>query len=91
MFSIPEHVVRAMDETVLSFDAAAAAEACRNPAPFLLADKPFTDAAMLARLGDNWRVGQVVGAGHFIQMIAPEQVNAMIERFLAVTGLTAIN
>jgi hypothetical protein len=29
--------------------------------------------------------GKKVGSGHFCQLEVPEQVNAMIERFLAVT------
>jgi hypothetical protein len=33
-------------------------------------------------------VGQTVGAGHFNQLEVPGQVNAMIERFLAVNGLS---
>jgi pimeloyl-ACP methyl ester carboxylesterase len=33
--------------------------------------------------------GQTVGAGHFIQLEVPEQVNAMIERFLAITDRPA--
>jgi pimeloyl-ACP methyl ester carboxylesterase len=28
--------------------------------------------------------GQVVSSGHFVQLEVPEQVNAMIDRFLAV-------
>jgi hypothetical protein len=28
--------------------------------------------------------GKTVGSGHFVQLEVPEQVNAMIERFLAV-------
>ena len=34
-------------------------------------------------------IGQTVGAGHFIQLAVPEQMNAMIERFLATTGRPA--
>jgi len=83
MAATPQHVVDAMRKTVLAFDGAAAAQACRLPALFLLADKPFTDAATLASLGPNWRTGQVVGAGHFVQLVAPDQVNAMVDRFLA--------
>jgi hypothetical protein len=30
-------------------------------------------------------IGQTVGAGHFIQLEVPDQVNAMIERFLTIT------
>jgi pimeloyl-ACP methyl ester carboxylesterase len=87
MLAVPDHVAAKMRETVLGFDGGGAAAKCRIPALFLLADRPFTDAETLAALGDNWRVGQVVGAGHFIQMIAPEQVNAMVDRFLALSGL----
>ena len=38
---------------------------------------PFADLA-----GD---VGTTVGAGHFQQIEVPDQVNAMIERFLALS------
>jgi pimeloyl-ACP methyl ester carboxylesterase len=31
--------------------------------------------------------GQAVGAGHFHQLEVPEQVNPMIDRFLALAGL----
>ncbi len=87
MLAVPDHVAAKMRETVLGFDGGGAAAKCRIPALFLLADRPFTDAETLARLGANWRTGQVVGAGHFIQMIAPDQVNAMVDRFLELSGL----
>lgn len=87
MFSVPDHVVEKMRATVLSSDVAIAAQKLRIPALFLLADRPFTDPETLATLGDNWRIGQVVGAGHFIQTLAAPQVNAMVERFLKVVGI----
>lgn len=34
--------------------------------------------------------GQTVGAGHFNQLIVPEQVNSMIERFVATSNLVAV-
>jgi pimeloyl-ACP methyl ester carboxylesterase len=34
-------------------------------------------------------VGRTVGAGHFAQLEVPEQVNAMIDRFLMINGLGA--
>ena len=80
--SVPSHVTEAMRETVLGFDAATAARNCVLPALFILADRPFTDTATLEQLGPNWRVGQVVGAGHFLQLVVPDQVNAMIGRYL---------
>jgi pimeloyl-ACP methyl ester carboxylesterase len=87
MLAVPDHVASAMRETVLGFDGGWAAVKCRIPALFLLADRPFTDAETLAGLGPNWRVGQVVGAGHFIQLFAAPQVNAAVDRFLEVAGL----
>jgi pimeloyl-ACP methyl ester carboxylesterase len=41
-----------------------------------------TDASRLAATCPQLFVGAVVGAGHFIQLEVPDQVNAMIERFL---------
>ncbi len=82
MSSTPAHAARKMGETVLHFDAAQAAIDCTVPSLFILADRPFTSAAVLAQLGPNWRVGQVVGAGHFVQTFAAPQVHAMIDRFL---------
>jgi len=87
MLAVPDHVASAMPDTVLGFDGGGAAVASRLPALFLLADRPFTDTETLATLGENWRVGQVVGAGHFIQLIAAAQINAMVDRFLEVAGL----
>lgn len=82
MDSVPPHAAATLGRTVLEFDSGTAAAECRVPALFLLADRPFTTPETLARLSPNWRIGQVVGAGHFIQLVAPDQVNAMIDRFL---------
>jgi pimeloyl-ACP methyl ester carboxylesterase len=81
MFSIPDHVIDSMRRTVLGFDSGKAALEIQVPALLLMADKPFTDNETLASLGPFWRTGKVVGAGHFIQLVAPDQVNAMIDRF----------
>ena len=35
------------------------------------------------RLPANWHKGQVVGAGHFVQLVVPDQVHAMVDRFFA--------
>lgn len=47
------------------------------------AARPFNSWADLQRVCSDVTVGQTVGAGHFNQLEAPEQVNAMIERWLA--------
>jgi pimeloyl-ACP methyl ester carboxylesterase len=44
-----------------------------------------TDALRLLGIKPDLEVGITVGAGHFHQFEVPEQVNAMIERFLAIS------
>jgi len=41
-----------------------------------------SDILRLRKLRPDLQVGITVGAGHFHQLEVPEQVNAMIERFL---------
>jgi len=43
-----------------------------------------TDLAALREFAPRLRYAQTVGSGHFNQLEVPEQVNAMIERFLAI-------
>ena len=43
---------------------------------------PANSADDLRRACPAITIGQTVGAGHFIQLEVPDQVNAMIERFL---------
>ena len=42
------------------------------------------DAVRLRAIKPDLQVGITVGAGHFHQLEVPDQVNAMIERFLAI-------
>jgi len=79
---VPTYASSAMQRTVVGFDAAEAAVRCNVPTLFILADQPFTDRDTLDRLGPNWRIAKVVGSGHFIQLVVPDQVNAMIDRFI---------
>lgn len=82
MGATPEHAAQRMGQAVLGFDAATAALECSVPSLLVLSDRPFSSPAMVAALGPNWRVGRVVGAGHFVQVFAPDQVTAMVDRFL---------
>ncbi len=47
-----------------------------------------TDASRLAAECTHLLTGATVGAGHFIQLEVPDQVNAMLARFLTITGNT---
>ena len=61
----------------------ASSSACTVPFLALYAEQAFTDLARLRALCSHVITDQTVGAGHFHQLEAPEQINAMIERFLA--------
>jgi pimeloyl-ACP methyl ester carboxylesterase len=86
MSSNPPHAFVAMANGISGFNSAEAAMACTIPALVIMADRPFVDLAVLPKLPPNWRRGWTVGAGHFNQLIVPDQVNAMIDRFLALAA-----
>lgn len=56
------------------------------PALYIAADElqPRADMARVHELCPQLLDGKTVGSGHFCQLEVPEQVNAMISRFLAV-------
>jgi len=76
-------VMRGMGE----FDGAAALRQSDVPVLSIGAAHPVNSAADLRRACPAIAIGQTVGAGHFNQLEAPDQVNAMIEKFLTVNGL----
>lgn len=53
------------------------------PTMYIGSSRPFADLDEIRRLRPDWYVGQTVGAGHWIQMLVPDQVNAMIRDFVA--------
>jgi pimeloyl-ACP methyl ester carboxylesterase len=87
MSSAPQHVMgNALEHHILRWDGAGAAAACAVPALYIGAATPLADVARFRELCPHLVVGQTVGAGHFHNQLVPEQVNAMIERFLATTA-----
>jgi len=85
MAQVPAHVFLSMAKTVTAFDSADTARACTVPSLIIQSCQPFVDPAALATLSSNWHDGRVVGAGHFIQLLAPDQVIPMVRRFLELT------
>jgi len=49
-----------------------------------------SDIARLKDLLPDMLYGQVVGAGYFCQLEAPDQINPMIDRFLAIAPHSAV-
>jgi len=83
VLSTPQHVVAsAWENCYFAYDTAAAA--CRVPLLYIDAGTPNTDLYRFGELCPNLVTGKTVGSGHFLQLEVPDQVNAMIERFLEV-------
>ena len=55
----------------------------------IVADEPSarTDMARLQKLIPDLHIGRTVGSGHFCQLEVPDQVNAMLSRFIATAVL----
>lgn len=82
MTASPQHVTASSFKNLLAYDLEAAARACRVPVLNVVAARPPQDVARTRELIPQLVHGQVVGAGHFLQLLVPDQLNAMIERFL---------
>jgi pimeloyl-ACP methyl ester carboxylesterase len=89
MSAAPQHVMVSALEGFLTWDGAEAAQACKVPVVNIAAAHPLNDLARLQELCPQWVGGQTIGAGHFHQLEVPQQVNAMIDRFLALNSLAA--
>jgi pimeloyl-ACP methyl ester carboxylesterase len=88
MASAPQYVMTTAAEDMFTRDAAAVAAACRAPLLFITEDPPRSDLKQLRRLCPQVVIGQTVGGGHFMQLLVPDQVNAMIARFLTLARAT---
>jgi pimeloyl-ACP methyl ester carboxylesterase len=84
MSSAPQHVMASAFENIFC-DTVAMVSACKVPLLILMAAQPLSDVVRLRDVCPQVVIGQTVGAGHFHQLEVPEQVNAMIDRFLAVS------
>ena len=83
--STPTHVTSSiLEESVGSWDDADALARCRVPVLYLDASTPNADLDRAAKLRPELVIGRTVGSGHFSPCEVPEQINAMLDRFLAV-------
>ncbi len=85
MTSAPQHVVASAWEGMFAWDSAAAAAACKAPVLYIDSGTPNADLLRFRELCPQLVIGKVMGSGHFLELEVPEQVNAMIDRFLAIT------
>jgi pimeloyl-ACP methyl ester carboxylesterase len=82
MCATPQHVMASTMEQIFSWNGLDAASTCTVPVLNISAATPLGDVARFQQLCPQLVTGQTVGAGHFNQLLVPEQVNNMIERFL---------
>jgi pimeloyl-ACP methyl ester carboxylesterase len=81
----PAHVTSSIwEEASSSWDDAGALTRCRSPLLYLDAGTPNADLERAVERNPSITLGRTVGSGHFSQLVCPDQVNAMLERFLAV-------
>jgi pimeloyl-ACP methyl ester carboxylesterase len=88
MSAAPQHVMASAMEGLARYDSAAALSALTVPMLFIAANeaKPRADVARLRALCSTLILGQTVGSGHFLQLEVPDQVNAMLDRFLTLVA-----
>jgi pimeloyl-ACP methyl ester carboxylesterase len=81
LLATPQAILAATWENLLAYDPTDAIAACQLPLLYVGGVMPC-DEARLRELCPHAVLGRAVGAGHFPQLEVPEQINAMIERFL---------
>jgi pimeloyl-ACP methyl ester carboxylesterase len=91
MSATPQHVMVSAFEGLRDYDPTEAEGGLSVPGLYITADEPVarTDLARFQALTPKTLYGRTVGSGHFLQLEVPDQVNAMIGRFLAVSGMAS--
>ena len=79
----PAHVTSSVWEESTSWDDAAALGRFDVPLLYLDAGTPNADLRRAVEIRPTMMIGRTVGSGHFSQLQVPDQVNPMLERFLA--------
>jgi pimeloyl-ACP methyl ester carboxylesterase len=84
MAAAPQHVMVSAYQALGGYDAARAR--VTTPSLYIAANEPSPRADMnrVRQILPTLAFGQTVGSGHFCQLEVPDQVNAMIDRFLAI-------
>ncbi len=82
---VRKHVLAsAIPNHTTNYDAAAAASACRIPIAYILSTMPFLDLPRFQSLTTQLMIARTLGSGHFSPIEVPDQINAMIARFIMV-------
>lgn len=83
----PQHVLAsAFANHVTEYDAGPAAAACQVPVAYIGAAVAMVDLPRFRDLCPQLITAQTLGSGHFSTLEVPDQVNAMLARFLQLQG-----
>jgi hypothetical protein len=86
MAKTPQHVaVPAFRSHLLDYDPSSAAKACQVPTAYIAAANLMADLGQFKRLCPQLLTAQTMGSGHFSLLEVPEQINAMLERFMTIS------
>jgi pimeloyl-ACP methyl ester carboxylesterase len=77
-----QHVMSSALDDILIHDTTPAAAACKVPLLFVSSGPWYTDVARLRELCPQLVTAQTMGSGHYHELEVPEQVNAILARFL---------
>jgi pimeloyl-ACP methyl ester carboxylesterase len=83
MAANPQRPMVSALEHCLAQDTARDAASCKVPLLYVSSGPWYTDVSSLRELCPQLVTGQTVGSGHFHTIEVPDQVNAMVGRFLA--------
>jgi pimeloyl-ACP methyl ester carboxylesterase len=88
MPAVSPRVAAAMIRAMGEFDGASALGKVKVPVLSIGSAVPANEPADRRSACPAITIGQTVGAGHFVQLEVPEQVNPMIEQFMAINQLS---
>lgn len=85
MCDVPQQVLVDVFAAILAWDGEQAVQRVRAPIVHIVHGGGMpVDLDRVRAVARDFEVGQTVGAGHWAHLLVPDQVNAMIERFVAV-------
>lgn len=82
MAATPAHVVKAAWDSLIDWDGESRFKGLRCPMLLISADKPLNRPMDLVHANPKLMTAQTAGAGHMQQYEVPDQIEAMIRRFI---------
>lgn len=80
--AVPQDAYLLGVRSIVGVDVSSLAVQVSVPTLFIASSLPWMAPARVHELCPRWFLGRTIGAGHFHHLLVPEQVNAMIDRFL---------